>query len=105
MDMGWTIWNNNKKEKIIEFKGSNKGFPSSMKAELMAILTLFLVLENGTNIEIFTDSQNAIQNIEKFDLIYSKRKQLKGKNYRILHNIKYIIDKLEIKCKLTKVKA
>ena len=105
MGMGWTIWDDEEKEKLIEFKGSNKGFPSSTKAELMAILTLILVLEKGTEIEIYTDSLNAIQNIGKFDSLFSKRKKLKEKNYRILQNIKCIQDRLNIKCKLTKVKA
>src|SRR5579859_3502320 len=71
----------------------------------MAILTLLIVVLSNTEIEIRTDSLNAINNIEKFEVVISLRKLLKLKNYQILKNIKSIKDLLELKWKFTKVKA
>jgi len=71
----------------------------------MAILTLLIVVLNNTEIEIRTDSLNAINNIEKFEVETSLRKLLKLKNYRILKNIKTIKNLLKLQCKFTKVKA
>src|SRR5579859_207149 len=105
MGFGWSIWNENKKEKLFSFKGGNRGFPSSTKAELMAILTVLIVVPNETEIEIKMNSLNAINTIEKFESITSLRKLLKLKNYWILKNIKTIKNILELKWKFTKVKT
>ena len=66
---------------IAQFKVKNKGFPFSTKAELFAILTLMAVLGKNTKIKIYTDSNNVISNIQKWEKNISLRRKLKEKNF------------------------
>ena len=56
----------NSKEIISSFKTANVGWPSSTKAELLAIYLALLTTEENCIVKIFTDSQNAINQINKF---------------------------------------
>src|SRR5581483_3102786 len=47
----------------VEFKGRCEGFPSSTRAELIAILTALSLLNTKTRATIYTDSQSAIHTI------------------------------------------
>src|SRR5579859_7628583 len=97
----------NKKETqtIAKYKAANVNFPSSTKAELMAIFSLLVTLKKNISIEIKTDSNNAINSINGYNELMSNRKKFKNKYYRILKNIDFIRKKLNLNLKLTKVKA
>jgi ribonuclease HI len=63
MGYGWTT--SNLTNTNITHNGSLEYFPSSTKAETMAILTALLTRPYNGNINIFTDSQAAIDTFYK----------------------------------------
>ena len=81
MSYGFIILDN--KEKQYRFRSSVTNWPSSTKAEIMAILTTLVVLPENSNITIYTDSQCAIDsykiNIE-YNLNFNARKFFKINN-------------------------
>jgi hypothetical protein len=62
MGTGWVILND-KEEVILECSNSITEWPSSTRAELGAILSALLVLQTRQRVNIFTDSQAAIDSI------------------------------------------
>jgi ribonuclease HI len=74
MGTGWVILNDNDKI-ILECNSLITDWPSSTRAELGAILSATLVLQTGQKVNIFTDSQTAIDSIN-----YIKTNLTSGKN-------------------------
>ena len=65
MAVGWILVNTNDTNTIeVEFLAANFGWPSSTKAEVLAILSTILVIPPYSNMKIYTDSRNAIQQFE-----------------------------------------
>jgi len=99
MGIGWIIKNNNQKI-LAEFKGETFLTPSSTKAELTAILSTISTINFNKNINIITDSQNAITLLEKrhktLQTNNKKETNKQGKNLNILL-IDTIIELLTIK--------
>jgi ribonuclease HI len=94
MGYGWILLT--EKEEIL-FQGKIEKFPSSTRAELMAILTVLVTLAPHTCAMIYSDSQAAIQGIKTRVSQHSKYKQ-RLKNLIILENINKVIsqEKLQI---------
>ncbi|RHZ85347.1 hypothetical protein Glove_66g61 [Diversispora epigaea] len=88
----------------LTFRDNIKEFPSSTRAELMAILTCLLVMPDGSTVNIYTDSMCALQNINKLKKNYKKIWQ-KCKNPVILQIISEIIKEKTLKITCYKVKA
>ncbi|PKY54146.1 hypothetical protein RhiirA4_472792 [Rhizophagus irregularis] len=103
MGYGWIFTTNLIED--IKYSGSCKNWPSSSKAELIAILTA-LVCPPQSSIEIYTDSATCIFT---FNALYSPkltaRRLQKINNCAIWNTIKFIINTLKLKVSLFKVKA
>ncbi|PKY63027.1 ribonuclease H-like protein, partial [Rhizophagus irregularis] len=105
MGYGWTtsnLFNCN-----ITYNGSLKFFPSSTKAETMAILTALVVCPEFGIVTIHTDSQAAIDSFHKSKNLHtiSLRRFNKINNNILWSSIHFIIQTLSLKVKLLKVKA
>ncbi|PKY62352.1 hypothetical protein RhiirA4_526615, partial [Rhizophagus irregularis] len=105
MGYGWTtsnLFNCN-----ITYNGSLKFFPSSTKAETMAILTALVVCPEFGIITLHTDSQAAIDSFHKLKNLHtmSPRRFNKINNNILWSSIHFIIRTLSLKVKLLKVKA
>jgi ribonuclease HI len=101
MGIGWIIQHNNQN---IEFKACTHKFPSSTRAELMAMLTVLTVIPKQTQVTIFCDSKAAIQGVQ--NILHNNVKACRNlKNIHILSNIQHISQTQQIQIKLTKVAA
>jgi hypothetical protein len=87
--MGYRWILSTEKEEII-FQGKIEQFPSSTRAELMAILTTLVTLAPYICVTIYSDSQAALQGIKTKINQHSKYRQ-KLKNLIILENINKVI--------------
>ncbi|PKY17728.1 hypothetical protein RhiirB3_430406 [Rhizophagus irregularis] len=105
MGYGWILANHLNDN--IFYSGSLKFFPSSTKAETMAILTALIICPPNSIVEIYTDSQAAIDAFHKSKNLHSisPRRFNKINNNILWSTIHHIIKKLSIKVSLFKVKA
>src|SRR5438477_10528706 len=90
------------------FQNSYLNWPSSSKAEAIAIFTALLTVPKSRKVEIFTDSQTCIDILHKLQIPHPKftrRKLFKIKNWSIWIKIREVIQSKKLKVKLTKVKA
>jgi ribonuclease HI len=87
------------------FSCSLESFPSSTKAELMAIMTALLTCPQHCLVSIYTDSQSSIQLIENQTIHENTRKKFKTKNFSIITSIQHIINTLSLKVIFHKIKA
>jgi ribonuclease HI len=101
MGYGWILLT--AKEEIL-FQGKIEQFPSSTRAELMAILTALVTLAPHTCVTIYSDSQAAIQGIKTRINQHSKYKQ-RLKNLIILENINKIINQEKLQITWEKIPA
>ena len=69
---------------IHKFNAKTKGWPSSTRAEIIAILTTLLVVKKHSVVNIYTDSKNTIISIE------NKYKLLIINSLKIKKNIKKV---------------
>jgi len=70
MGIGWLLKNEEENNTDLEFKAANVGWPSSTKAEILAIVTALIVTTPHSTIEIYTDSANAISQFENIKKNY-----------------------------------
>ncbi|PKY59867.1 ribonuclease H-like protein [Rhizophagus irregularis] len=105
MGYGWTT--SNLSNCNITYNGSLKFFPSSTKAETMAILTALVVCPEFGKITVYTDSQAAIDSYHKSKNLHtiSPRRFNKINNNILWSSIHFIIKTLSLQVKLSKVKA
>ena len=90
------------------FQCGVKNWPSSSKAEAIAIFTALLTVPESSTAKIFTDSQTCIDTLDKINNPhpkFTKRKLLKIKNWSIWIKIKETIQSKGLIVKLKKVKA
>ena len=106
MAIGWILVSTNNSNSIeVEFSAANFGWPSSTKAEVLAILSTILVVSPHSKMKIYTDSKNAIQQFEQYKKELSVRRQLKINNQISWNTITYFLVKYNIDLELIKVKA
>ena len=87
-------------------KVATTNWPSSTRAELLAIWTGLLVMPPDAKIDLFTDSQAAIDGIKKsLTTSITPRFWLKANNDSIISNIKHRISTLHLTVKLHKIKG
>ncbi|CAB4436858.1 unnamed protein product [Rhizophagus irregularis] len=105
MGYGWTT--SNLANVNITYNGSLKFFPSSTKAETMALLTALSTCPNLGRITIYTDSQATIDSFHKTKNLHctSPRRYNKVNNNILWSSIHYIIKELSLRIHLIKVKA
>ncbi|PKY29581.1 hypothetical protein RhiirB3_391921 [Rhizophagus irregularis] len=105
--MGYEWTTSNLTDVNITHNGSLEFFPSSTKAETMAILTALIVSPQNSSINIYTDSQAAIDTFHKSSnlISISLRRFNKINNNILWSTVHYIIDKLNLHITLYKVKA
>src|SRR3954469_17996237 len=82
-----------------------KKYPSSTKAELMALLLALIVTPRKATVTIYSDSKNAITDIEKSEERNNGKMWTHMKCASILAAIKQIRKQLKLKVSLIKVKA
>ena len=90
------------------FQTSINSWPSSSKAEAIAIFSALLTVPPKKSVEIHTDSQACIDTFDKLNRPhpkFTKRKLLKIKNWSIWIKIMETIRSKELLVKFTKVKA
>ncbi|RHZ89506.1 hypothetical protein Glove_13g249 [Diversispora epigaea] len=106
MGLGWVIPATNDIIHNIEFRCTMEQFPSSTKAEIMAMLTAIAVAPTNCNIEIFSDSQGAINIINNI-ITTSKEAKIKtnDNNMILTYAAQQIIQDLGVQISLFKVKA
>ncbi|PKC05193.1 hypothetical protein RhiirA5_378822 [Rhizophagus irregularis] len=105
MGYGWTT--SNLPNINFTYNGSLQYFPSSTKAETMAILTCLIVCPLFCNVHLFTDSQAAIDSFYKSRNLssISLRRFNKINNNILWSTIYYLIRQLKLSVILIKVKA
>ena len=63
MGIGWVQTNNSTPN--IEFYASIMNWPSSIRAETMALLSVLVTCPDGCNVQIYTDSQCCIDTFRR----------------------------------------
>ncbi|RHZ82442.1 hypothetical protein Glove_109g298 [Diversispora epigaea] len=96
-------WISGDKGKLIE--DNIREFPSSTRAELMAILTCLLVMPDKATVNIYTDSMCALQNMNIIKKKSGKRIWKHCKNPVILQIISEIIKEKDLTVNCYKVKT
>ena len=103
---GYSIVQVDRKDRIVrEIKGRVENWYSSTRSELIAILQAILISPSNKKVEIHTDSQAAIQAINRSLKIERTREWHKTKNSNILGKIRENILTKNIALTLHKVKA
>ena len=87
------------------FNCSTKTWPSSTRAELLAIYTALLTIPNNRSISIYTDSQAAIDGIHKSRSYFAHNKWLSANNRNLLNNIEFVTNFKSLQVVYVKVKA
>ena len=100
MGSGWFIVQNNRR-----FDCGSQLWPSSTKAELIAIWTFLLTCPINSSIRIITDSQAAIDGITNHFTIPTVRLYLKSTNSPILDAIRHSTTVKNLKVDYVKVKS
>src|SRR6266480_1098538 len=80
-------------------------WPSSTRAELLAIYTALLTVPINKSVVIYTDSQAAIDRIHRSSNFVRKFQWTNISNHTLLHNISHIIKFKSISVKYVKVKG
>src|SRR6266540_140085 len=103
MGFGWVLFNN----EAIEFSASAILWPSSTKAEILAILTALLVVPVKAQVTIYSDSAATIAGLDKIDELMnlSIRKRAKIPNYQLWMTIAHLIDIKQLSIHMIKVRA
>ena len=100
MGSGWISVENN-----CSFYCSTKTWPSSTRAELLAIYTALLTLPLKQSVSIKTDSQAAIDGIRNSRSYTAHNKWLSVNNRNLLNNIAFITNFKSLQVEYIKVKA
>jgi ribonuclease HI len=108
MGISWSIQSKDG-ETLAEFAGGTKHIPSSTRAELTAIVTAISIVNFNKTINILTDSQNAINQIQNTFLSTTKRNSKISRTPQTNNSLTNTIIELlmikNIKWTLTKVKG
>ncbi|RHZ84948.1 hypothetical protein Glove_74g324 [Diversispora epigaea] len=109
MGLGWVIPASNNIGNNFEFRCTTEFFPSSTKAEIMAMITAIAIAPINSRVEILSDSQGAINifnNILDNSQGKNKKKEIFNNNNMVLTlAAQQIIQDLKLQISLVKVKA
>jgi ribonuclease HI len=102
---GWVQVNNKEEYVIDEGAIGARGWPSSTKAELLAIWCVVTIVPSKSKIKIYTDSAAAIASIRSNTQHITTKKRMKRKNYNLVVNIEDTIRAKELDLELVKIKG
>ena len=103
MGIGWVL---KTEDHNITFQArTNQTFSFFTRAELLVILSTLITIPSNTTVELYTDSQAAINSIYTHQLKNRNKQKKQLKNQITLDNIYQIIKTLNIQLNLYKVKA
>ena len=106
MALGWILVEQDDERLVLEeFSAKNFGWPSSTKAEIIAVLSAILTVKPNSNVLIYTDSSNVITQYNKFKSELSYRRKLKTVGNISWETIILLIKKYNINIQFVKVKA
>ena len=104
--MGWVLVNQNDDSLVLEeFSAKNFGWPSSTKAEIIAVLSAILTVIPDSKVLIYTDSNNVVSQYNQFKSELSNRRKLKIIEHISWDTIILLVKKYRIDLKFIKVKA
>src|SRR5436189_242204 len=104
LGVGWIHIDND--VEIHNFNARAWGWPSSTRAEIIAILTTLLVVKNSSDIKIYTDSKNTVNIFNSYKQRYNNyRSYIKLENQILWELIFKVIEMLDLNVTLYKVKA
>ena len=91
---------------IHKFNAKTKSWPSSTRAEIIAILITLLVVKKHSVVNIYTDSKNTISTFNSYKTKFSNyRSYIKLDNQIVWELIFKVIEMLDLKVIMHKVKA
>src|SRR2546423_1892215 len=99
MGSGWVSLHGNR-----SFCCKTSTWPSSTRAELLAIYTALLTVPNNKSVVIKTDSQAAIDRIKKSSTFIKKFQWTNISNHTLIHNISHITKFKSLSVEYVKVK-
>ena len=104
MGIGWVQVHNN--QVIQSFSAQTLNWPTSYKAELLAILSAISTLPRNSTVNIFTDSQSVISKYNKLIVLSPhSSKQFKFNAWPIWHTLLNILKAFNIQLSFHKVQA
>ena len=105
MGIGWVQVDDDEKVIIDEGRVGARNWPSSTKAELLAIWYVLLITPKRRKVKVYTDSAAAIASLAKIKRYKTSKNRIKEKNYDLKRSIKELYDLKEIELDLVKVKG
>jgi len=106
MAMGWVLVDQNDDSLVLEeFSAMNFGWPSSTKAEIVAVLSAILTVIPDSKVLIYTDSNNVVSQYNQFKSELSNRRKLKIVGHISWDTIISLVKKYRIDLNFIKVKA
>ena len=106
MALGWVLVDQNDDSLVLEeFSAKNFGWPSSTKAEIVAVLSAILTVIPDSKVLIYTDSNNVVSQYNQFKSELSNRRKLKIVGHISWDTIILLVKKYRIDLKFIKVKA
>ena len=104
--MGWVLVDQNDDSLVLEeFLAKNFGWPSSTKAEIVAVLSAILTVIPDSKVLIYTNSNNIVSQYNQFKSELSNRRKLKIVGHISWDTIILLVKKYRIDLKFIKVKA
>ena len=104
MGIGWIQIEN--EMETHKFNAKTKGWPSSTRAEIIAILTTLLVVKKHSVVNIYTDSKNTISTFNSYKAKFSNYKSyVKLDNQIVWKLIFKVVEMLDLNVIIHKVNA
>ena len=105
MGLGWVQVDG--KEEVVLDKGKvgARNWPSSTKAELLAIWYVLLMTLKRKKVKIYMDSAAAIAGLNKARKLKTSKQWIKEKNLDLKRSIKELLELKELELDLIKVKG
>src|ERR1044071_7120413 len=106
MKLRWVLVDQNNNNLVLEeFSAKNFGWPSSTKAEIVAVLSAILTVIPDSKVLIYTDSNNVVSQYNQFKSELSNRRKLKIVGNISWETIILLVKKYRIDLQFNKVKA
>ena len=105
MGVGWVQVDNKEEAILDEGKVGARNWPSSTKAELLAIWYVLLIVPKKKRVKIYTDSAAAIAGVKRSKELRASKHWIKEKNADLKRSIRELVELKEIELELVKVKG
>src|SRR3984957_9742214 len=106
MGYGWTCYSPDQ-TKLASFSAATQGWPSSTRAEVSALISIFVVCPPGCKVYLYMDSQATIDGLSLLTTRSANyfRSQFKRPNYLLWAMVAHLISSRGIMVHTTKIKA